>query len=65
MDAQGSLFSTKFQTFGLGQTIWADKFWGVWGIFGRFINTYFGTMSPVSMFSINPLFLQKTNIIGI
>ena len=40
---------------------WADKFWGIWGISGRFISTYFGTVSPLSMFSINqPLFLQKT-----
>ena len=28
-DAQWSLFSPKFQTFGLGQTIWADKFWDI------------------------------------
>ena len=50
---------SKFQTFGLGQTIWADKFWGIWGIFDRFISTHFGTLS--SLFSINqPLYLQKT-----
>ena len=37
---------------------WADKFWG---IFEQFISTQFGTVSPLSMFSINqPLFLQKT-----
>ena len=40
---------------------WADKFWGIWGIFGQFISTHFGTVTPLSMFSINqPLFLQKT-----
>jgi hypothetical protein len=44
---------------------WADKFggkfWGIWGIFGRFISTYFGTVSLLSTFSINqPLFVQKT-----
>ena len=50
-------FSSKFQTFGLGQTNWADKVWGIWGIFGRTISTHFG---PSSMFSIiQPLFLQK------
>ena len=44
-----------------GQTNWADKFWGIWGIFGQFIRTHFGTVIPLSMFSINqPLFLQKT-----
>ena len=57
-----ALFSAKSQTFGLGQTIWEDKFWGIWGTFGQFISTHFGTVSPLSMFSINqPLFLQKTN----
>ena len=58
-DTQRELFFfLKSQIFGLGQTIWADKFWG---IFGQFISTYFGTLIPLSMFSINqPLFLQKT-----
>ena len=57
-------FSSKSQTFGLGQTIWADKFWGILGIFGQFISTHFGTVSPLSMFSINqPLFLQKTKLL--
>jgi hypothetical protein len=56
-------FSSKSQTLGLGQTIWADKFWGIWGIFGRFIRTHFGTVSPLSIFSINqPLFLKKLSL---
>ena len=39
---------------------WADKFWDIWGIFGQTISTHFGTVSPLSMFSIiQPLFLQK------
>ena len=58
-----SLFSSKSQTFVLGQTNWADKFCGIWGIFSGFISNHFGTMSPFSMFSINqPLFLQKTSL---
>ena len=61
MNAQLSPFSSKYQTFGLGQTIWADKFWSIVGIFGQFIGTHFGTVSPLSMFSINqPLTIQKT-----
>ena len=48
----------KSRTFGLGQTFWAENFWGIWGIFGRTISTHFGI---VSMFSIiQQLFLQKT-----
>ena len=40
---------------------WADIFWGIWGIFGRFISTHFGTVSPLPMSSMNqPLYLQKT-----
>ena len=40
---------------------WADKFWSIWSIFGGFISTHYGNVSPLSMFSINqPLFLQKT-----
>ena len=53
-----ALFLLKSRTFGLGQTIWADKFWG---ISGQFIITHFGTVYPLSMFFIiQPLFLQKT-----
>ena len=33
-DAQWSLFSLKSRIFGLGQTNWADKFWGISCIFG-------------------------------
>ena len=47
-------FFIKIQNF----WAWADKFWG---IFGQTISTHFGTVSPLSMFSIiQPLFLQKT-----
>jgi hypothetical protein len=54
-------FSLKSRTFGLGQTNWANKLTGIWGIFGQTISTHFGTVSPLSMFSIiQPLFLQKT-----
>ena len=52
-------FSAKFQTFGLGQTIWTDKFWGIWDI-GQFIST----VSPLSMFSKKlSLYIQIPNII--
>ena len=37
---QWSLVSSKSQTFGLGQTNRADKFWGIWVIFGRFISQH-------------------------
>jgi hypothetical protein len=33
------------QTFGLGQTNWADKFWGICGIFGQ-------TISPILALSM-------------
>jgi hypothetical protein len=50
-----------FIELGLGQTNWADKFWGICGIFSQTISTHFGKVSPLSMFSIiQPLFLQNT-----
>jgi hypothetical protein len=60
-DTQWSLFPLKSRTFGLGQTNWADKFSGIWGIFSKTISTHFVTVSPLSMFFIvQPLFIQKT-----
>ena len=50
--AQWSLVLSKPQNFRLGQRIWEDNFWGIWGIFGRFISTDFGTVSSLSIFSI-------------
>ena len=41
-EAQWSLFTLKSRTFGLGKTNWADKFWSIWGFFGRTISTHFG-----------------------
>ena len=56
-EAPWSLFSTKLQTFGLGQTIWTDKFWGHLGYFWLIYQHLF-----LAMFSINQtFFLQKTN----
>ena len=49
-DAQWSLFSLRSQTFGLGQTNWVDKFWGIWGISGQSISTHFCAVSPLSIF---------------
>ena len=54
-------FSLKYRTFGLWQTNWVDKFWGIWGIFGQTISTHCGTVSPLSMFPlINHYFYKKT-----
>ena len=32
-------FFQKFETFGRGQTNWAEMFWGIWGIFGQTTST--------------------------
>ena len=58
-------FSLKSRTFGLEQIIWADRFIGIWGIFYRFISTHFGTVSPLSMFSINYFYKQLSLYIQI
>ena len=53
-------FFIEIQNFWVWQTNWADKFLGIWSIFGQIISTHFGTVSPLSMFSIiQALFLQK------
>ena len=56
----------KIPNFGLGQTIWADKFWVISGIFDQCISTHFDTVT--SLFNVHVfhysityiLFLQKT-----
>ena len=54
-----AFFHQNPKNFGLGQTIWADQFWGVWGIIGWFGILVLWVPSP--LFSSNqPLFLQKT-----
>ena len=53
-------FFIEIPKYWLGQTIWADTFWGIWGIFGWFISPHFDTASVLSMFSSSQsLFLQK------
>ena len=42
-DAQGSFFPFKSQFLA-----WADKFLGIWGIFGQFICTHFGSVNSLS-----------------
>ena len=53
-----AFFSLKFRTFGQINS-------GAFGIFfGWTISTHFGTVSPLSMFSIiQPLFLQKSKLL--
>ena len=53
-DAQWSLFLLKSRTFWLVKINWADKFWGIWGIFVQTFSTQFGTVSPLNIFF--PLF---------
>jgi hypothetical protein len=50
-------FFIEIPNFLLGQTNWADTFWGIWGIYSPSISNHFGTVSPLSI--VQPLFLQK------
>ena len=36
-----AFFSLKSRNFGLGQTNWTNKFWGILGIFGQSISIHF------------------------
>ena len=62
-DAQGSFFSLKSITFGLWQTNWADKFWGIWGNFGQTISTHFGSESLVHVFHYSTIISIKTKLL--
>jgi hypothetical protein len=55
----------KFQTFGIEETNWADKVFGhlgYFGIFGQFISTHFGTVSPLSKGSVIQVYIDIPNI---
>jgi hypothetical protein len=54
-------FYQKSQTFGLGHTIWADKFWGILGIFGQTISTHLGLPCPCFPL-INHYFYKKLSL---
>ena len=54
-------FYQKYQTFGLGQTNWAKNLGGIWGIFHQTVITHFGTVSPMSMFSITQPAFESTS----
>ena len=46
MDTQRELFFQKFETFGLGQTNWAEILWSIWGISGQTISTILAQWVP-------------------
>ena len=54
-------FSSKFQTFGLGLTIWADKVWGIWGIFQKlYQHPFWYCESLVHVFHQSTIISTKT-----
>ena len=62
-DAQLSLFSSKSQTFGLGQTNWSSTFWGIMGISGQLSACILVLWVPYPCFpSINHYFYKKLSL---
>ena len=66
-DTQREIFLSKISNFWALADKLDQKFWGIWGTFGRFISTHFGTVSLLSMFSIDfykklSLYIQILNI---
>ena len=49
----------KFETFGLGQTNWAEIFWGIWGISGQSIKTILALWVPCPMADVAGSFSYK------
>ena len=64
-DVWWSLFSMISQTFGLGQTNWAHKSCGIWGIFNRTIGTILALWVPCPRKWIWSFFLQKLRFSGL
>jgi hypothetical protein len=55
-------FFITFPIFGLGQTIWADKFWAFGVFWPNLLNsTHFGTVSPC-LSLINHYFYKKVSL---
>ena len=52
----------KLETFGLGQTDWAEILWGIWGISGQTISSILSLWVPCSWESVAGSLLQKTLI---
>ena len=52
-------FFIEIPNFWVGQTNRADKFWSIWGIFGRTISTHFGTVS-VHVFHYSIIISKKS-----
>ena len=52
-------FFQKFETFGLGQTNWAEILWGIWGISGQTISTILALWVPCSWESVAGSFFYK------
>ena len=53
-------FSSKSKFLGFRRTFWADKFWGIWCIFGQFISSHFGAESLVHVFSESTIITTKS-----
>ena len=52
-------FFQKFETFGLGQTNWAEILWGIWGISGQTISTILAPWVPCPWESVAGSFSYK------
>ena len=64
-DTQWSLFSWKSQTFGLEQTIWADKLWGtqIEKIFWNLLSPFWSQFSTLT--DLNPRFGRLWDMLAI
>ena len=60
-DTQRELFFRKSQTFGLGQTNWAENFRGIWGIFGQTTAPILALWVPCPWFWVFYCFFLKSS----
>ena len=59
-------FFQKLETFGFGQTNWAEIFWGIWGIFDQTISTILALWVPCPWENVAGSFsCKKLRVLGL
>ena len=63
-DTPRELFFQKSETFGLGQTYWAEILWGIWTIFGQIISTILALWVPCPWENVSGSFSYKKTLVN-
>ena len=64
-DAQREFFFQKSETFGLGQTNWAEILWCIWGISGQTVSTILALWVPCPWENVAGSLSHKKLVLGL